>query len=237
MPDSFTPHLSLCQPENGASRDTWGTKTNANWDLLDNFVSMAAPIGMISDFAGPNAPPGWLVCDGRSVSRVTYSDLFAVVGGYWGSGDGSTTFNLPNLIGRSGVGPGTVTDALGRTLTVSFTQRLGVVWNVIAQVNLPALALATDAQGTHSHGGGTAGAGGHAHTTDGQGSHNHGSPATDAGQHAHDGYTNVTGEHRHQYYPLRFGGGGAAAPRATTFSRTPSSPNTATAARPIIRTP
>lgn len=43
------------------------------------------------------APPGYLLCDGSEVSRTTYSDLFAVIGVYFGVGDNSTTFNLPNI--------------------------------------------------------------------------------------------------------------------------------------------
>ncbi|MBB2164345.1 hypothetical protein HLH26_07275 [Gluconacetobacter sp. 1b LMG 1731] len=51
--------------------------------------------------AGPTAPPGWLLCDGRLVSRTTYAALFAVVGTRFGGGDGSTTFALPDLRGRA----------------------------------------------------------------------------------------------------------------------------------------
>src|SRR5262245_1364362 len=45
--------------------------------------------------------PGWLLCDGRAVSRTTYSDLFAKVGTTHGTGDGTTTFNLPDARGRA----------------------------------------------------------------------------------------------------------------------------------------
>ena len=197
MATTYTTHLNLNLPEIGAARDTWGALLNQNFSALDNFVSMAAPIGAIIDFGGPFPPAGWLVCDGRSISRVTYSDLFAVLAGSWGAGDGSTTFNLPNLIGRSGVGPGTVTDALGRVLTMSFTQKAGVVWNVIAQVNLPALALATDAGGLHSHGVSTAGAGAHGHYTDYQGLHSHGGGVSGDGNHQHGGTTDSQGDHNH----------------------------------------
>ena len=52
--------------------------------------------GFIAPFAGSTAPAGWLVCDGSAVSRTTYAKLFAVIGTTYGSGDGNTTFNLPN---------------------------------------------------------------------------------------------------------------------------------------------
>lgn len=61
-------------------------------------------IGTIVPFAGSTIPDGYLTCDGTAVSRTTYSDLFAVIGTTYGSGDGSTTFNLPNLKGRVPVG-------------------------------------------------------------------------------------------------------------------------------------
>ena len=60
----------------------------------------ALPEGMISPFGGTAAPTGWLLCDGSAVSRTTYSTLFAAIGVAYGSGDGSTTFNLPDLRGR-----------------------------------------------------------------------------------------------------------------------------------------
>ncbi|WP_049777030.1 tail fiber protein [Paludibacter propionicigenes] len=49
-------------------------------------------------------PAGWLVCDGSAISRTTYANLFLVLGTTYGAGDGSTTFNLPNLKGRVPVG-------------------------------------------------------------------------------------------------------------------------------------
>lgn len=55
-------------------------------------------------FAGVDAPQGWLLCNGSAVSRTVYADLFAVVGTAYGAGDGTTTFNLPDLRGRVPVG-------------------------------------------------------------------------------------------------------------------------------------
>ena len=60
--------------------------------------------GIIESYSGSSVPDGYLFCNGQAVSRTTYSDLFAVIGTTYGSGDGSTTFNLPNLNGRSIVG-------------------------------------------------------------------------------------------------------------------------------------
>ena len=59
-----------------------------------------APIGAIFPFGGTSAPSGYLMCDGSAVSRSDYSALFAVIGTSFGSGDGSTTFNVPDLRGK-----------------------------------------------------------------------------------------------------------------------------------------
>lgn len=62
--------------------------------------------GIILPFAGSDSsiPSGYLLCDGSAVSRTDYADLFAVIGTNYGTGDGSTTFNLPSLKGRIVVG-------------------------------------------------------------------------------------------------------------------------------------
>lgn len=60
--------------------------------------------GIIVPWSDTSTPSGFLDCDGSAVSRTTYSALFAVVGTNYGSGDGSTTFNLPNLTDRTAVG-------------------------------------------------------------------------------------------------------------------------------------
>jgi len=59
-------------------------------------VSALAPTAAVLPFAGASAPDGWLLCDGSAISRTTYSSLFATIGTSYGSGDGSTTFNLPD---------------------------------------------------------------------------------------------------------------------------------------------
>jgi microcystin-dependent protein len=60
----------------------------------------AVPTGAVNTFAMNSAPTGWLSCDGSLISRTTYSGLFSVVGTLYGVGDGSTTFNLPDLRGE-----------------------------------------------------------------------------------------------------------------------------------------
>lgn len=58
------------------------------------------PAGQIAPFGRATAPTGWLKCNGGAVSRTTYADLFAEVGTTFGAGNGSTTFNLPDLRGE-----------------------------------------------------------------------------------------------------------------------------------------
>jgi len=55
------------------------------------------PSGMIMPYGGTSAPTGFLSCDGSAVSRTTYSALFTAIGTTWGAGDGSSTFNVPDL--------------------------------------------------------------------------------------------------------------------------------------------
>ena len=59
-----------------------------------------APAGAVLHFAMAVAPSGWKICNGAAVSRVTYAALFAALGTLYGAGDGSTTFNLPDLRGE-----------------------------------------------------------------------------------------------------------------------------------------
>ena len=62
------------------------------------------PTGILLPYAGTAPPDGWMLCNGQEVSRGAYSNLFAVLGIYYGIGDGSTTFNLPDLRGRMPMG-------------------------------------------------------------------------------------------------------------------------------------
>jgi microcystin-dependent protein len=67
-------------------------------------AAIAVPIGGVIDFAGSTPPTGFLLCYGQAISRTTYASLFAIVGTSFGTGDGSTTFNLPDLRGRVSAG-------------------------------------------------------------------------------------------------------------------------------------
>lgn len=64
-------------------------------DMLPKLKPVSFPTGMIA--YSHEVPDGWLQCNGAAVSRTTYAALFAVIGTKYGSGNGSTTFNLPNI--------------------------------------------------------------------------------------------------------------------------------------------
>lgn len=83
-----------------------------------NALAALVPAGTISQTARATAPSGYLLCDGSAISRTTYSALFSAIGTAYGAGDGSTTFNIPNLKGKVPVGydpAQTEFDALGET--------------------------------------------------------------------------------------------------------------------------
>lgn len=81
------------------------------------------PSGSVMPFAGATEPSGWLLCYGQNVSRSTYAALFAVIGTTYGSGDGSTTFGIPDLRGRVVAGQ----DDMGGTSANRLTGQTGGV--------------------------------------------------------------------------------------------------------------
>lgn len=87
--------------------------------LIPDTSGSLVPPGSLLMFAGAAAPDGYLFCNGAAVSRTTYDVLFAAIGTTWGAGDGTTTFNLPDLRGRGPLGAGTGAGLTPRTLGVS----------------------------------------------------------------------------------------------------------------------
>jgi microcystin-dependent protein len=82
-------------------------------------ASPGTPVGAVQAYAGASAPTGWLACDGSAVSRTTYAGLYAAIGTAWGSGNGTTTFNVPDLRGRAPVGAGTGAGLTARALAAT----------------------------------------------------------------------------------------------------------------------
>lgn len=120
-----------------------------------------SPTGMVSDYAGAasNVPEGWLLCDGSAVSRTQYAALFGVLGIVYGAGNGTTTFNLPDVRGRF---------TIGADATYALASTGGAVDTSLVVANLP----------SHNHGITDTG---HTHTATDSG-HTHG--VTDP-QHSH----------------------------------------------------
>lgn len=105
--------IELLFCESGSGEITWNNK------------EPGVSTGDIKITACATAPSGWLICDGSAVSRTTYSGLFAAIGTTYGGGNGSTTFNLPDLRGRFalGVSSGHALATKGGAETVTLTEQ------------------------------------------------------------------------------------------------------------------
>ena len=94
---------------NGSGTVTW----------QDQSGGTTIPAGTVVMYGGGTAPSGWLVCDGSAVSRTTYSSLFTAISTRYGTGDGSTTFNLPGTSALVPVGIAASGNADGTTVSGS----------------------------------------------------------------------------------------------------------------------
>ncbi|MGF3026504.1 phage tail protein [Methylobacterium aquaticum] len=158
---------------------------------------IAAP-GTIRMQAGQDPDPGWLPCDGRQVSRSDYRALLDAIGYTFGAGDGSTTFNVPDMRGRAPFGTDGGTNRLtgagglggnlgnaggAETVTLTTAQMPSHSHNGTAQAGGGTAGGTTGPAGDHDHGGqvGAAGAHGHGVTIDQGGSHGHNGTAGQAG--------------------------------------------------------
>ena len=99
-----------------------------------------APVGAVLPFAGGTAPSGWLLCAGQAVSRSTYAALFTVLATTYGAGDGTTTFNLPDLRGRAVFGK----DDMGGSAATRIT-------NAVSWITATTLGAAGGNQAMQSH--------------------------------------------------------------------------------------
>lgn len=129
-----------------------GAIFGASGSAIDSgfLTGVSAPAGTLVPFAAATAPTGWLLCYGQAVSRATYAALFAVVGTTYGTGDGSTTFNLPDMRGRV---PGGKDDmggtAAGRlTVTLTGTKASTANGNITGLSSTAGLAVGMRAFGT-----------------------------------------------------------------------------------------
>jgi microcystin-dependent protein len=100
-----------------------GTSGNLLTSNGTTWTSAAAPTsfvsGMLMPYAGTTAPSGWLLCYGQAVSRTTYASLFSAISITYGSGDGTTTFNLPDFRGRIAAGQDNMGGSAASRLTTA----------------------------------------------------------------------------------------------------------------------
>ena len=85
---------------NISGNGTSGQAVVSDGDGSFSYTSNILPYGALMPYAGTSAPTGFLLCDGSAVSRSTYATLFSAISTTYGAGDGSSTFNLPDLRGR-----------------------------------------------------------------------------------------------------------------------------------------
>ena len=146
---------------------TAGIDLHANRDVsADRYViqntSILLPAGSLFPYAGAATPGGYLLCNGSAVSRSVYSDLFAAIGVTYGSGNGVTTFNLPDLQGRMVLG-------------VSGSHTLGSTGGAENHT------MTTNEMPSHTHTGTTDAAGSHTHSISDPGHHHLSSTGRDDG--------------------------------------------------------
>lgn len=119
-----------------------GTLTVSSNVTANGVVYAMLPAGIIMAWPTTTAPNGWLICDGTAVSRTTYSGLFSAIGTAFGIGDGTTTFNVPDLKGRSIFGKNTGTFS-------SIAGTGGAETVTISQGNLPSYNLSATVYNTN----------------------------------------------------------------------------------------
>jgi len=106
-------------PTNGQLFGNWTYDSSAGaWRKVPD-VAAGLPAGVIMAWATNTAPANWLICDGSAVNRKTYASLFAAIGTNFGVGDGSTTFNIPDLRGRVPVGKNSAITIGTATITIA----------------------------------------------------------------------------------------------------------------------
>lgn len=188
-----------------------------NHAVRKRYVDLLMPAGIITPYAGTSIPTGWILCDGSAVSRTnpTYTRLFAAIGTAYGAGDGSTTFNLPNLKGRIPVGLDAAQvefDTMGeaggaKTHTLSIAEfpshtHIQDSHNHTQNSHTHLQDAHTHTQNAHTHIQNA-----HTHTQDAhthtQNSHTHLQDAHGHGQNAHNHLiymsTSEAGSHRHEF--------------------------------------
>lgn len=119
MEDGITSAQSTAEQAQSTAASASGSLTAVN-KAYEAIVDAIVPVGAVLPFYGSRPPKNWLLCYGQEVSRTEYKTLFDAIGTSSGSGNGSTTFNVPDLKGKVIYGQGS-TDALVTGSTVGET--------------------------------------------------------------------------------------------------------------------
>lgn len=132
----------------------------ASYGAYKGAAGVGLPVGTIVPWAKASVPSGFLLCDGSAVSRTTYADLYAIIADAYGAGDGSTTFNVPNIRGKQMVfddastyvvGGSAGSSALDITSNATITNNQSITGNVTISGNIANTALTTNQIPEHSH--------------------------------------------------------------------------------------
>ena len=116
----------------------------ARWLQVPAVTGSTSPVpaGVVAWTAASAAPTGWLLCDGSAVSRTTYADLFTALSTTYGVGDGSTTFNLPDLRAKMPIG-------VNGTYTLASTGGAATV--TLSTSQIPSHTHSITSGGSHTH--------------------------------------------------------------------------------------
>lgn len=132
---------------------------SGSWQVLPEVdpAIISAPIGCVIPYTSTSGiPADWLACYGQAIDRTTYADLFAIIGTTYGVGDGSTTFNLPDMRGRAVGGWDLMGSVSANRLTTPINgDTIGAAGGaqavVLTAANLPAFTGTTSSSGSHTH--------------------------------------------------------------------------------------
>jgi len=189
---------SITVPDLVQQKTMNGLTYNPTSGQVGYFPYNLTPPGVIVPFAGTGAPNGWLLCDGREVSRSVYLDLFNTIGVLYGVGNGVSSFNLPNFKGRIPV---------GYDATQSYFNTVGKTGGYNTHT------LTISEMPAHLHTGTTATGGDHNHsyTASNNSNQNVGYPAgggsPDVNQGVFGATTSTAGAHVHNFTSTNTGGG------------------------------